>query len=106
MLRVRNGARIDIPVPWDVVASVETRRRDLPSSIRSLQPVETDDGTHLHVAVGGETNVDARLRRPLTVTTRSGPFVVTAVSFLVDDPRDFVAGARKRIAAAAPAGQA
>src|SRR3712207_4497633 len=60
-LRVRNGARIDLRVPWDAVAQVETRRRDHPSSARSLQ--DTEDGG-LAVAVGGETNLRLVLHRP------------------------------------------
>ena len=99
-LRVRHGARIDLPIPWEAIAGITAVHTDLPSSIRTLQPVPTGTGVDLHVAVGGETNVRADLRRPLPLRTPGGVVEAVAVSFVVDDPRDFLARSRERIAAA------
>ena len=61
-LRVRNGAFTDVLVPWDAVAAVSTKEVDLPSSMRSLQPLETADGTDLRVGVSGRVNIAVVLR--------------------------------------------
>lgn len=95
VLRVRNGARIDVPIPLEAIASIKATRRDLPSSMRSLQPRETPDGTDLQVGVSGQVNVHVVLRRPLTVPTPKEPMEITEISFLVDDPRAFVARTRQ-----------
>lgn len=96
-LRVRNGASVDIVVPWDAVQSIAVRRADLPSSVRTLQPEQTDEGTHLRVGVSGQVNVNARLTGPLTVRTPHGPQRIVELSFLVDDPRAFVRDAQSRV---------
>lgn len=102
-LRVRHGSRIDLEVPWADVTGVRVRRCDLPSSIRVLQRDPADED-RLHVAVGGETNVSIDLRRPLTARTPGGDVVFHGLSLLVDDPRQFVADARRRMTRAdAPA---
>ena len=98
-LRVRHGSRIDLEVPWADMTGVRVQRRDLPSSIRVLQR-DPADADHLHVAVGGETNVSIDLRRPLSAGTPGGVVVFQGVSLLVDDPRQFVADARRRLAPA------
>lgn len=102
LLRVRHGASTDIRLPWEAVASMAVERRDLPSSIRTLQPRETASGTDLQVAVSGQVNVHAVLRRPTTVTTPKGRQEITALSFFTDDPRALVARARQHLSAASP----
>ena len=99
-VRVRQGPRVDLRVPWTEVQTVVARRRELPSSIRAVQVQEVDGRTDLHVAVGGETNVSLVLRRPLGLRTPGGVVTADQVSLLVDDPRAFVAQARERLTAA------
>ena len=96
-LRVRNGPSIDVAVPWAAIDSLSTRRADLPSSARSLQPVDTDRGTHLRIGVSGQVNVHAQLTEPLDVHTPRGPMTIVELSFLVDDPREFVREARSYV---------
>lgn len=96
-LRVRHGASVDITIPWDSITSVAAQRRDLPSSIRTLQPRETKSGTDLQVGVSGEINVHAVLRHPLTVPTPKGTQDIAGLSFWVDDPHAFVARARQHL---------
>jgi hypothetical protein len=102
-LRVRHGATVDIEVPWDAVSGVSHRRRDLPSTIRKLQPRETECGTEMQVGVSGEVNVHLSLNRPISVPTATGEVEVRELSFLADDPRELVAQAR-RLAASGRAG--
>jgi hypothetical protein len=94
-MRIRYGAGIDIAIPWEDVASITVDRRDLPSSIRALQPLETPVGTDLRIGVSGQVNVRAQLREPTTVPTPKGDQEVGAVSFFADDPRSLVARARQ-----------
>lgn len=95
-LRVRNGASVDIDVPWTAIASVTSKEADLPSTMRSLQPLETPDGTDLRVGVSGRVNVQVRLRAPLVLATRNGDLTVSQVSFWVDEPRAVAARIRAR----------
>lgn len=96
-LRVRNGPRVDVRLDWADVAEVRVDRRDLPTSVRSIQPRETGTGTDLQVAVSGQVNVSVRTRTPVTVRTPAGPVTVTAVSFFVDEPRAAVARIREHL---------
>ena len=99
-LRIRHGATVDIAVPWDAIATIVNQRRDLPSSMRTLQFKETKSGTDLQVGVSGEVNVHAVLRHPMTVPTPKGDKEITELSFWVDDPKSFVGRARQATKAA------
>ena len=99
-IRVRYGASVDIPIPWAAIATIVPQRRDLPSTVWTLQPREIENGTDLQVGVSGQVNVHAVLREPLTVRTPKGEQVIAAISFLADDPRDLVARARQHLAPA------
>lgn len=90
VLRVRNGASIDITIPWDAVATIAVQRRDLASSVWTLQPRETANGTDLQVGVSGQVNVHVVLREPLSVPVPKGARHVTELSFWADDPRALV----------------
>jgi hypothetical protein len=97
-LRVRNGPLIDVCVPWSKMQDVKVDRRDLESSVRSLQPRVTERGTDLCVGVSGQVNVRVTLREAVAVRTPKEAMEVTAVSFFVDDPRDAVRRLRDRLA--------
>jgi hypothetical protein len=103
-LRVRNGALTEVVVPWSAVATARSVDLDLPSSVWTLQPEETPEGTHLRVGVSGRANVTIDLRRPLDVRpTRNREMTVARVSFWVDEPREVVRAIRTRAAAHADA---
>ena len=98
-LRVRNGALTEVVVPWSAVSSARTVDLDLPSSIWTLQPEETPNGTHLRVGVSGRANVTIDLGRPMRVRpTRNRELTVTRVSFWADDPRAVVRTIQERAA--------
>lgn len=97
-LRVRYGKFFDLTVPWSAVASVRLDERDLPG-IRFVQPLATDDGVDLQLGTGGRTNVSVSLSRPVPHRYRFEPMSVTAVTFWVDEPREFVAAARRQLSA-------
>lgn len=89
-IRVRNGATIDFLVPWADVESVRRSYRSLPSS----RSVQIEDGV-LHIAVGSQTSVDVRLRRPAAVPLPAGPSdPVSEVRLYADDPNALVRRAR------------
>jgi hypothetical protein len=95
-LRIRDGAFVDVEVPWSAVGSVTTREEELPSTMRSLQPLETPNGTDLRVGVSGRVNVQVRLRAPLALATRKGALTVSQVSFWADEPRAVATRIRAR----------
>jgi hypothetical protein len=96
-LRIRSGAMHDIAVPWEAVARVTTQDRSLPSSVWVLQQEQTEQGTHLDVAVSGRVNVHLALREELSVRTRKGDLVVTGVSFWADEPREVAGRVRRAV---------
>lgn len=96
-MRVRNGASTDITLPWSTVAAASYQRRDLDSTIRALQPRETEAGTDLQVAVSGQVNVHLRLHRPTVVAIPKGEMEIVELSLFADDPRALVAAAREQI---------
>ena len=98
-LRVRYGASHDISLPWDAVASVSSKQEDLDSTVWTLQPQETDEGTQLRVGTSGKVNVHLRLRRPTVVSTAKGDLEVVRLSFFADEPRDVATRVRERLAA-------
>lgn len=97
-VRVRLGKSADVCVPWDRIASVTTVDRDLPSSIRTFQPLTTDRGVDLQIGVSARANIHLALTEPMPVTVKGEPMSVTALTFLVDDPREFVAALQQRLA--------
>ena len=106
-LRVRHGASTDIPVPWSKVAEVTTSHRDLDSSVWTLQPLLTERGTVLQVAVSGQVNVHLTFDEPVPLTThslkagrRTAEYV--GLSFFVDEPRDVVARIREHLGPRSP----
>ena len=99
-LRLRSGPVVDVPVAWADIASVRHDRRDLESTVRSLQMLETEDGTELAIVVSGQVNVTVALRGTVVMRTPKGPLHVTAVSFFADEPREVVARLRERMARA------
>jgi hypothetical protein len=95
-LRIRNGATHDIAIPWEAITEVTAQDRSLPSSMWVLQPQETDQGTHLNVAVSGRVNVHVTLRNQLRLRTKKGDMRVTGISLWVDEPREVAPRIRRR----------
>jgi hypothetical protein len=93
-LRVRYGASHSITVPWDEVASITHKRRDLDSTVWTLQPRTTEHGVDLQVGVSGVVNVHATLREPTIVSTAKGEMEIVELSFFADDPGALVSHAR------------
>lgn len=91
-LRVRNGFRVDVAIPWEAVAEVRTRNRPLEKS-KAIQFEETDDGRLIgKIVVLGQTNVDVIFKEPTAVALSRGP--VDEVRFWADDPAALVEEAR------------
>ena len=97
-LRVRYGTTADVRVPWDAIAAVRSSRRSVPS--RRTVSVE---GAVASVAVLKQTRVDVVLREATTLELPGGPREVTELRLYADDPRAFVAAARRHVGPGAPA---
>jgi hypothetical protein len=88
-LRIRHGPHVDLHIRWDAVAGVTAQRGRFEA--RGLQ---VEDGV-AHVSVLNQTRVSVTLDRPIDGFTE--------VRFYADDPRGFVAAARRRVPPRPPA---
>lgn len=96
-IQVRSGLEIDVPIPWDAVASVAISKRvDEPK-----QPRVTARGDRAEYAerMQDETNIEIELERPLMVflpglAPRGGAHEVTRIRLWADEPRTFLDAAR------------
>ena len=87
-IRVRSGAEVDIPLSWDQIESVSVRKQVTDSKAPKL--IHGAEGSVLRLAVQHETNVEIRLRRPITAVLPWGKPAVTGLRIYVDDARSFV----------------
>lgn len=95
-IRVRNGGEIDIDLPWEVIASVERRRRSLPDA-PSLSLTGSGDAQALnHVAQDG-TDIDINLEAPTLIRLPQGEVTVSSLRISVDDTDAFLAAVRTHI---------
>ncbi|MEU9739787.1 hypothetical protein AB0E12_11420 [Micromonospora chersina] len=100
-LRIRNGASLDVMIPWSAIARVEARYRSLPSS-RAVQ-YDPDDPAVLNLGVGSQTAVDVLLREPLSVRLPKGPSTpVKEIRLYADTPKALVTRARRHLPAPDP----
>lgn len=98
-LLIRYGITVDIAVPWDAVAAIRTRGRDLPG--RTVQFDRTGPGVVLGVGVMKQTNIDIVFDRAIPVPLSGGNREsITELRCYADDPDAFVARARDHLAAA------
>jgi hypothetical protein len=89
-IRIRNGASLDILVPWSAVRGVTMQQRGLEKS----KTVQVHEGV-VSIAVVSETNVDVEFEHPLTVALPSGDVEATAIRFRADDAAALVRAARE-----------
>jgi hypothetical protein len=98
-LRVRFAARPDVvTIPLASLASVGARERSHQGS-RSVR-VDAEAGS-LVVAVGGRTNLDLRLSRPLAVSVRGRTHLVQEVRIFSDDARGALTALRQHLGSGA-----
>ena len=96
-IRVRSGLEIDVPVPWEVIASVAINRRvDEPKQPRI---VEKEVGAEYAERMQNETNLEIELEHPFVVhlpglAPKGGEHQVTSIRLWADDPRAFLDAAR------------
>jgi hypothetical protein len=103
-LRIRNGAAIDITVPWDSIAAIGVRERSCDGR-RTLHVDRDEQGSVLSVVMAGRTNVDVTLRCPLVVPVGKGEEPVMALRLYADDARGLVSRVKEQLATRSAAGQ-
>lgn len=89
-LVIRHGPKKILVIPVADIERIQTKRRDL-SGTRSIRYV-ADSG--LHLAQGGQTNLDVTLTKPINGVPQAVGQPVGRVSFWADDPGDLVRGVR------------
>lgn len=104
-IRVREGMEIDLLVPWDDVASIRIvpTRVDHEPGTPKIGRVFDEGGERIcAIRMGGETNIEVRFERPLTVTLpglapKGGVHRVDALRFWVDDPDALLTAVRAHL---------
>ncbi|WP_308289055.1 hypothetical protein [Microbacterium trichothecenolyticum] len=93
-IRVRQGAELDLDLPWDVVESVERspQRVDKAPAV-----VDEPDGRTFAARIANETNVLIRLEHPLDVRLPQGRDRIEAVRLWTDDLDGFLSAVRTHI---------
>ncbi|MBW1639840.1 hypothetical protein G3H63_12275 [Microbacterium resistens] len=103
-VRVRNGLEIDVPVPWDDIASVAIARRVVHPDAAGTKPprISAREGDRAGLVyaerIQDETNIEIELERPVGITLPGrGPQEVTLVWLWADDPRAFLDACRPHL---------
>lgn len=102
-IHVRSGLEVDVPIPWEAVASVAIAKRiDQPKQPR-VTP--SDTGAEYAERMQDETNIEIELERPLAIRLpglppRGGEHEVTRIRLWADEPRAFLDAARPFLTAA------
>lgn len=93
-IRVRQGAELDVDLPWDVVESVERspHRVDKAPAV-----VDEPEGRTFAARIANETNVLIRLEHPLDVRLPQGRDRIEAVRLWTDDLDGFLSAVRTHI---------
>jgi hypothetical protein len=85
-LRIRQGARVDVFIPWTDVESIRRNTRNYTSGAK-VQVEHADSGDVLAVTTSNQTNVDVVLSKPIMVPIRQATGAhIREVRFIVDDP--------------------
>lgn len=97
-IRVRDGLDLDVAVSWDAVYSVGIMKHSYEPKTPRI--IAAEEGVVLAVKRGDATNLEIVLERPTTVCLPGGPpkrgnHDVRKVCLWADDPRAFLAEARK-----------
>ncbi|MFE5408841.1 hypothetical protein [Microbacterium sp. NPDC056569] len=93
-IRVRQGAELDLDLPWDVVASVERSPHRVE---KAPAVVDEPEGRTFAARIANETNILIRLEHPLDVRLPQGQDRVEAVRLWTDDLDGFLSAVRTHI---------
>jgi len=93
-IRVRQGAELDLDLPWDLVESVE---RSAQRVEKASPVVDEPEGRTFAARIAGETNVLIRLEHPLDVRLPHGRDRIEAVRLWTDDLAGFLSAVRTHI---------
>ena len=93
-IRARDGAHVDVDLPWDAVASVE-KSKDVQEKAPKIQ--DEEHGRTLALRIGNETNVLITLEHPVRTKLRDDVVEVDAVRLWVDDLDGFMSAVRTHI---------
>jgi hypothetical protein len=95
-IRVRSGSEVDIPLSWDDIYAVALRKRTVQEKAPRVTVNEQGEAT-LHLRMMNETNLEIRLEQPTPLKLPSGTETVSLVAFHADDPKAFLAEARRHL---------
>jgi hypothetical protein len=95
-IRARYGTEVDIPLAWDDIESVITRKH----TIQNKQPkitVDEDGEAALHLRMQNETNIEVQLKGPTEIRLPAGPETISKVTLYADDSKAFMNEVRRHL---------
>ena len=96
-IRVREGAEVEIVLPWSEVYSVARRAETAESRAPKFTPGRTPGTWVAHLRLNHETNLVIELERPVEVRMPQGRVLLDEVRCYADDPRAFLEAARPHL---------
>ncbi|HEX5906864.1 MAG TPA: hypothetical protein VFY56_07590 [Propionibacteriaceae bacterium] len=85
-VRARYATEIDIPLSWDDIDSMTSRKH----TTKDKQPKVTiaeDGAATLHLRMQNETNIEVQLKAPTEIRLPSGPETISKVTLYADDSK-------------------
>ena len=95
-IRVREGAEIDIAIPWEAVQSV-ARVEQVSEANRPAKVAHTEGGRVLSLWMQRATNLEVVLTYPVRVRLPQGTETVDVLRFHADEAKDFMSAVRQHI---------
>jgi hypothetical protein len=95
-VRARYASEIDIPLSWDDIDSVTSRKH----TTQDKQPkvtIDEDGKATLHLRMQNETNIEVQLKAPTEIRLPSGPETISKVTLYADDSRAFMNEVRRHL---------
>jgi len=96
-LRIRQGADLEVVVPWAAVEAIRMRTETAEARSPKLTEGRTPGAATLHVRVANETNLLIELDEPMTVRMPRGEVRVDTIRCRADDPRAFLDASRPHL---------
>lgn len=92
-IHIRQGAEVDIFVPWQNFDAVAVRKDE--SSVPRLR--READGVALRLRVQSGTNLEIELFEPAEVRLPQGRVILRRIRFHADSPTDFLKAVRQNL---------
>ena len=95
-VRARYATEIDIPLSWDDIDSVTSRKHTTKDKQPKVTIAEDGEAT-LHLRMQHETNIEVQLKAPTEIRLPSRPETISKVTLYADDSKAFMNEVRRHL---------